>query len=125
MALTPKSATNPITKTQARDGNRQPIYFSAGAFVTQDASASPKTSPLTVSSSEVVLTVPDNAVQLVISNNANALLIYETSGNSATAAYTLPASTTNFVIDCARMTNIYLIRSSADVTVQFMFVTVA
>lgn len=121
MALTAKSLSKPFTVGTPRDGNSQLITLSGSQFVTTDASSSANVSPLTVSSSIITITVPDNAVQLVISNNANALRISESS--AVTTYFLLPASTTGFSVDCSRMATIYLLRDSADVTVQFMFIT--
>ncbi len=116
-----KTSTTALTQGLAPDANGKPVQF-GGSFVTVDATGTPIASPKTVSSSEIDFKVPANAIQMVISNNANALRIYETT--SSTSYYVLPASSSNFIIDCAKMTDIYMIRDSADVTVQFMFVIV-
>ena len=108
-----------ISKSQIQDANANPVGYAGGSFVTQDATGTPQTSPITVSSSEINLVVPDNATQFIFSNNANAVRIYETSGSSH--YYVVPASTNGFTIDCVGMTNIYMIRDSTDVVVQFMF----
>jgi hypothetical protein len=121
MALTPKSATIAFTSNPAKTGSGQFVTAFGSSFVTTDATASPQVSPITVSSTAINFVVPANAIQMVISNNANALRISEVSTVTGNY-YVLPASTTNFFIDCSRMTNIYMIRDSADVTVQFMFV---
>lgn len=111
--------TQYLSKPAIHDPNKNLVGYAGGSFVTQDATGTPQNSPLTVSSSEINLVVPDNATQLVLSNNANALRVYESAGSSH--YYVIPASTNGFIIDCVGMTNIYMIRDSADVTVQFMF----
>ena len=110
-----------LSKAQIHDANRYPVGYAGGSFVTADATGTPQVSPLSVAGTEVNLVVPDNATQLVITNDANALRIYETTGNGSTQYFKLPASTNDFVIDCTGMTNIYMIRDSGTVTVQFMF----
>lgn len=120
MALTPKTLLKPFSQGGSRDSNHI-LVGAFGSFVTTDATGTPQVSPITVSSSVINLVVPDNATQLVLSNNANALRISEVSTVTGNY-YVLPASTSNFVIDVARMTNVYLLQDSASVTVQFMFI---
>jgi hypothetical protein len=92
----------------------------ANFFITQDASGTPKTSPLTVSSSEVALSVPTNAAELVIVHTSQALRI---SGITGMARYVVLPIDGGHVLQVASGGTIYLKRDSVDCVVQFYFRT--
>lgn len=107
----------------ARDDNRIPIS-TASAFVTADVTATPKTSPLTVSSTEVVISVPTNAVEMVITDVDNDLRVSEVTG-MAQYFVCLAANTAPVHIPVAGMDTIYLKRNGgSDAVTQFYFATV-
>ena len=96
------------------------IIPTAKGFATQDASGTPKTSPWTVSSSELEITVPHNAAEMVICHTDNALRVSEVTGM---ARYFVIPGNTGEVLQVAGGETIYFIRDSADCTVQFYFRT--
>lgn len=92
-----------------------------GAFITNDGTATTKTSPLTVGSSAVTITVPTNAAEFIIVNTNNDLQVSE---ESAMAQYFVVPGSTGQPISCMNMNFIYLKRNGAsDCTVQFYFKT--
>lgn len=101
------------------DSNRIGMTGALGAtVVSQDAAASPVTSPVTnMSNSGVSLTVPSNAVQFTI-NSTVAFQIGE--DTSYTQGLNVPANTL-FTMDCARMTQIAIKTSNGTNTTSFQF----
>ena|SRR5882757_5331672 len=97
------------------DGNRNAMQFGNWPQ-TSDATASPVTSPVTVTTG-TILTIPNNAAQIVISSSA-ALRISELSDVST--YFVLPANTL-LTIDIARLGLLYLKQDSGSCTVQFYF----
>lgn len=97
-----------------RDTNKEPVQIGS-SFITNDASASPKVSPLAYSSSVITLAVPDGAVELILFPSTD-LRVSEVVGM---AQYDVIASASKEAIGCARMTNIYITRDSADGSLRF------
>ncbi len=104
------------------DGNRNAMTGAIGSyFQSQDATASPVTSPATnMTTAGVTLIVPVNAVSFRI-NSTVTIQVGEDSTYSE--GYLAPANAdTHF--DCARMANIYLKPSNATNTTYFQFTIV-
>lgn len=124
MTYTPsavKSHTNPNNfGGLANDGNRVAMPYGS-AMVSQDATGTPVTSPITNGSgSGITLTVPTNAVQFTINSSVTCIV-----GEDASFAQGLqiPANTL-VTFDCTKQANIYLKPSSGTNTIYFQFKTV-
>lgn len=102
-----------------KDDNSISIPTGTG-FLTQDATATPKTSPLAYSNSVITIAIPSNAAEVVFLPST-ALRVSNIVG--MTTYYTQPASTEH-VYCVSRMDSIYIVRDSADGTLNFYFVTV-
>lgn len=103
---------------QVSDGNR--ISIGKGSNIqTQDATASPVISPLTVNTT-ATLKVPQSAVAIVIVSTTNAVQVSEDSTQGE--YFTLPAGMI-WQFDCARQQDIYL-KTGSSTTVNFYFVVV-
>lgn len=106
---------------QIKDANSNLVEIATG-FITQDATGTPKTSPLTVSSTEVVITVPSDAVEMVIVNTSQALRISEITGM---ARYVVLPSGGGHLLQVADTSTVYLKRDGGtDAIVQFYFRTI-
>lgn len=112
------------------DPNHKPIEIAQNYFLTEDATATPVTSPATVASNaDTVLKVPEAATALVISSSA-AVRINDASPASA-PYFVIPANTV-MTIPCESPTNepltnsgtFYLRGDAGSATVQFMFLCV-
>lgn len=103
-------------RTLPRDDDEVAIQVSS-RFVTSDISGTPKNSPLAVSSSELALKVPENAVVLWLNPSAAMRVKDITSGT----AYFVAAANVWVPVPVAGMTNVYVIRDSGDLTLQFYF----
>ena len=104
------------------DGDRNAMTGAVGSGIqTEDASATPVTSPLTISTTAVThLVVPQNAVSMVINvSNASPVNISEVS--AMTSYYQIQQIDGNVEIDLARQNDIYLMASSATATAWFYF----
>lgn len=101
------------------DENNRTIMSGSG-ISTVDVSGTPKTSPLSYSSTTLTIAIPTNAAEMVLTPST-ALRIGENSAMSR--YYVIPASTT-IAIPVADTDNIYIVRDSADGTLSFFFVTV-
>ena len=88
----------------------------ANNMKSQDATATPVTSPVTVNTTKT-LTVPLNAVSITISPVTNAVQVSEDSTQSA--YFALPAGTT-WTFECANQEYIYL-KTSGSTVVSFYF----
>ena len=88
------------------------------SFSTADATATPQTSPLTVSSTEIDITVPAKAVELIIVYTDQSIRISEVTGMAR--YFVLPAGYSH-TLQIANTSHVYLKRDSADATVQFYF----
>jgi len=108
-----------ITANLPVDASRRAIQV-ANSFSTADATASPKTSPLAYSSSIITLTVPDRAVQVVL-KPSTALRVSE---SSSATTYDVIAANATETFPCAGMQSIYIVRDSADGTLNFKFLSV-
>lgn len=100
------------------DGNRVGLTGFANQMQTQDATASPNASPLTVNTA-ATLVVPLNAVSVTIMSVTNAVQVSEDS--TQTAYFSLPAATA-MTFPCARQANIYL-KTASSTAVSFFFNT--
>lgn len=111
---------NKITDDNAflpTDAKNQTVQVPAG-FQTRDVTGTPKTSPLAVSSTEIVVAVPDGAAELVIVYTSAGLRISEITGM---ARYFVLPTGGSVVLPVANIDNVYLKRDSGDATVQFFF----
>lgn len=122
MAYTPsgyRTKNNLSFGSLVNDQNRIGLTGATGNSVqSQDATATPVTSPATnMSASGVTLTVPANAVQFTI-NSTVTIQIGE--DGSYAQGLNVPANTL-YTIDCARQQYIYLKPSSGTNTVSFQF----
>lgn len=111
--------TTPYTSNLPIDASRNPIQL-GNSFVTQDATGTPKNSPLAYSNSVIALTVPDRAVKMVV-KPSTALRISEASDASR---YDIVAANAIESVECAGMQTIYIVRDSADGNLSFRFVIV-
>lgn len=121
MAYTPsplKSKSTPNNFGGLRnDSNRVAMTGSLGnTFQTQDATASPVSSPVTVNTTQT-LTVPQGAVSILIASATNAVQISEDSTQSA--YFSLPAANPQW-FDCANQQYVYL-KTGSSTVVSFMF----
>lgn len=88
----------------------------------QDDSATPKKSPLTVSSTEVVIKVPSNALAFVYQSRGAAIQLTTTSGFGS--GYITVLSGNGDTLECNGTANIYVKRDAAvDATLHFYFKT--
>lgn len=114
MPYTPQIRRTKVTQNnfggQVTDGNRIAMS-SANTFVTQDATGTPQTSPLTVNTTSTIA-LPRNATRITIASVTNPVQVSEDS--SQTAFFTLPAGVP-WTFDCADMTAIYLKTASSTV----------
>jgi len=101
------------------DSNRIGMTGSLGnTLQSQDATATPVTSPVTnMVGTGVLLTVPVNAVQFTVDSTVTIQVGEDT---SFAQGLNVPANTL-YTLDCARMTFIALKPSSATNTVSFQF----
>ena len=121
MAYTPTQPRSKIAPNNfgglRSDGNRVSMTGALGnTIATQDATATPITSPTTVTITATLI-VPVNAVQCSLVSTTNVVQISEDSTQSA--FFTIPAGTI-YTIDCANMSQIYLKVASSTV-VNFIF----
>jgi len=109
------SAGNAYFDNDARDN----VVQVSKNFSTQDATATPQTSPLTVSSTEIDLVVPNKAAELIIVFTDQAFRISEVTGMAR--YFVLPAGYSH-TLQVAGATHVYLKRDgTSDATVQFYF----
>lgn len=88
---------------------------------TVDVTASPVTSPATVSNSVVTtLNIPLNAVTLTLTSTTNTLKISEADATVATKYFTVPTGTV-VEIPVARTSVLYLLANTGSATVNFFF----
>jgi hypothetical protein len=92
----------------------------ATTFVTQDASATPKLSPLTYSSTIIIISVPDAAIQLILCPSTDLRI----SEDVAMARYDVIAAGAKEALPVALMQAVYIKRDAADGTVRFRFASV-
>lgn len=100
------------------EGNRVGLTGFANQMQTQDATASPVTSPTTVNTTTTLI-VPLNAVSITITPVTNPVNVSEDS--TQTAYFAVPAAQT-ITFPCARLANIYL-KTSGSTVVSFYFST--
>lgn len=104
----------------ARGGSHEVIPV-GNYFQTQDATASPQTSPLSYSGSTIYnLVVPQGAIQVTLMPTTD-LRVSELAN---TSAYDLIKANTKEIIDCASLANIYIKEDAADGTLYFKFIFV-
>lgn len=118
-ASTLRSKNNLSFGSLVSDQNRIGMTgYSANFTISQDATASPVTSPVTnMSASGVTLTVPANAVSLTI-NSTVSIQIGEDS--SYAQGLNIPANTL-YTYPCARQSFVYLKPSNGTNTTSFQF----
>jgi len=112
---------NKITDDNAflpQDAKGEVVQVPAG-FLTQDATGTPQTSPLTVSNTKITIAVPDGVAELIIVHTDQAIRVSELS--AMTRYFMMPANY-SVVVPVADTDFVYLIRDgSSDATVQFFF----
>lgn len=129
MAAAPTYTRKPIPVTpgpqdnlggQVVDGNRITVQGLASGIITTDISASPITSPTSLTTSVTTITCPISAIRVIISNldATNNVLISELVGMATTFAL-LPKTSQAF--DIGRQGFIYLKSSSGTVSCSFAF----
>lgn len=103
-----------------RDGSKQPLTGALGNGIqTTDATSTPQTSPLTVTTSAVVtLVAPDDAMNVLITSLTNTLNISEVSNMAS--YFTLPVNTP-ITLECGLQKNFYLESNTGNATVSFAF----
>lgn len=111
--------TGTFLGSMMRDDNHEPLQIGT-SFQTSDATASPKNSPLAYSSTTITITVPDNAAEFICQPSTD-LRVSEV---SSMATYYIVRSSTAEAIPCVKMSSIYIVRDSADGTLQFRFTLV-
>jgi len=105
---------------QVVDANHLAMTFGAGPQ-TIDISASPVSSPATVSNSAVTtLTVPLNAVQLNLITATNTVNVSEADATVASKYFTIPTAQL-ITIDVARISLLYLKANTGAATLSFWF----
>lgn len=105
---------------QAVDANRIAIQGIGSGFITTDISASPITSPTTLSTGVTTVTVPVSAISIIITNldTTNNVLVSELVGMGATFAI-LPK--TSVTLQLTRQGFLYLKSSASTVSCSFVF----
>jgi len=105
--------------TLHRDDNQ--VEIPTGTSIqTFDATASSQDSPLAVSNSVITIAIPTNAAEIVFKPSA-AMRVSEVVGMGT---YFVVAADVTHAFGVARMDNIYVIRDSGDLTLNFYFVLV-
>lgn len=107
---------------QPMDGARVAIQGIANGIQTTDATGTPVTSPVTLSSSgSKTLNTPESAIEVIVSNTGatNSMTVSEVSSGSS---YTLNSGQT-ITIPCANMSALYT-ASSSGTTYSFMYLIV-
>ena len=113
--------SNPDLQYLAIDDNHEKVQVGS-SFTTADATGTPKTSPLTVSSTEIAITVPDRAVEVIFAVTGADIRVSEVTGMAN--YYVIPEDAAE-AIGCARMPIIYVKRNAAvDATLNFRFTLV-
>lgn len=105
-----------LSSAIVRDVNRIAVQ-AGGSILTQDATPSPYSSPLAVSSTILALTVPPNAIELILNPTATLRI----SEDSTMTHYDLVYGSTKEAIPCAKMDTIYIKRDAVDLTLNFRF----
>lgn len=101
-----------------RDDNNESVQ-AGSSFTTADATATPVTSPLTVTDTIATIVVPDRAVEVIFSVSGADLRISEASDMSS--YYVIPDGAAE-AMSCALMQNIYVKRDAGtNVTLNFRF----
>jgi hypothetical protein len=103
----------------ARDSSGIPIQ-TATSFVTQDASGTPKLSPLAYSSSVITIAVAVDAAQLILSPSTD----LRVSEDPAMARYDIISAGAKEALAVMVMPNVYIKRDAADGVVRFRFAKV-
>lgn len=114
------------TRVKTEDGiNVEDIVMTAtGAkgFQTKDAHATPKTSPLTISSTEIAITVPDDAIAFVYVIRGADMKLSEVTGM---ARYVVILDGNGDTLECDNLDYIYVKRDAGvDTVLHFYFKTI-
>lgn len=109
----------------ANDANRNAMAgVLGGGPSTSDATGTPQTSPISVSSSAVTtLVIPLNAAQVNIFTTTNTINVSEADSSVASKYFTIPTGV-QVTIDTARCGVLYLKANTGAATVSFWFNTV-
>jgi hypothetical protein len=99
-----------------KDGSSNSVQIGS-SFKTSDATASPLTSPATLTGSVQTITIPDNAVEFIVNPTTNSLKVSELSNLTY---YDVVAKGTKESIPCAKMQYIYIQGTASD-TLNFRF----
>lgn len=108
---------------QPMDAARVAIQGIGNGIQTSDASSSPVTSPVTLSSTATTLNTPESAVQITIKNSGttNALTVSEVSATSS-SVFTLETGQSQ-TFDCGNMAQLFL-KSTSGTTADFFYTMV-
>lgn len=90
-------------------------------FTTQDETSTPKTSPLAYTTAVITLKVPKEAIQVTFMPTTD----MRVSDIVGMTTYDVIKANTKETIGCAGMQNIYIIRDSADGSLNFKFLKLA
>lgn len=98
------------------------VATGAKGFQTQDAHATPKASPLTVSDTEISITVPDNAIAFVYITRGADMKLSDVSGM---ASYVTILDGNGDTLECDDLDFIYVKRGAGvDTILHFYFKTI-
>jgi len=111
----------PAERVLPKDANNVMVQTARG-FVCADASASPKLSPYSATTTEATIVFPSNAVELVITNTSQDLRVASTATYTATQYAVVPAGTGE-VIQMGEGGSVYIKGDSATAVVSFYFRT--
>ncbi len=103
-----------------KDGNGQSIQI-GGQFVTQDATGTPQTSPISYSSTTIYpIVVPDTAIEMIIMPTTD----LRVSEKSDVSRYDLVKANSKECFPVARMQTVYIQESAADGSAYVRFTTI-
>jgi len=108
-------ATQPINEL-LRDLQGNAVQIGS-TFSTQDESGTPKTSPLSYSSTEIEIVIPQRAVEMILSPTSD-LRISEVTGM---ARYDIIQGGTKEALCVAKLDSLFIKRDAADGTLRFRF----
>lgn len=112
-----KSQSNAYQLNQLKRDQNQVAVQIGTSFQTIDSSDTPKESPVAFSSTIIAITVPDRAVEFIV-NPTQDMRISE---DPTMASYDVIAKDTKEAIECAVMQTIYIVRDSANGSLNFRF----
>lgn len=116
-----KLRTRTITENEIKKEDQVVVAMGASGFQTNDAHATPKTSPLTVGATEIVITVPSNAIEFDYGVENYPIRVSEVAGMARYNKVQVGGDK----FGCAGMNFIYVKRDGGDdATLHFRFNTI-